>query len=170
MRCLDLESTEPERLILKIPKQLWLLRSRPAFCMTRNRASIFLMASIVYGFFLVISRYYFFASFLQNIFDVIVWTIFFSMSILWILPTIFIRKDCFECQFGFHIIAHERNHLLSRKSEEIGVEEVTLKQTGDRLIPILLSNPKICKGCPFSWCKMYSQETFNYLKRKAESN
>ena len=89
-----------------------------------------------------------------------------ASAVLLALPTIFIRKDCFECQFGFHIIAHERNHLILRTSEEIVVEEETLKQTGERLVRILLSNPKMCRGCIFLWRKMYCNAVFNYLKKE----
>ena len=81
---------------------------------------------------------------------------------LTIFPTIFIRKDYFECQLGFYIIDHERNHLLLRESEKI-VEEETLRKNRDRIIPILLSNHKICKDCPFFIRKIFSQATFNYL-------
>jgi len=107
--------------------------------------------------------YYAYVPFPVRVTTIVLWVILFSLAILSVLPTILIRKDCFECQFGFHIIAHERNHLKLRKSEAI-VEEETLKQTGTRLIPILLSDPKICKRCVFLWRRMYCKATFNYLR------
>jgi len=162
-----LKNHKPERLILKIPKWLWKLLSLPsiAFCMTRNRAVIILLAFISVGFFnLIIFSYFPLIPLILKIVVTSLWVIFFSLIILLFLPTIFIRKDCFECKFGFYIIAHERNHLLLRKSEEI-VEQETLKQNTDLLIPILLSNLKTCKGCRFMGRKMYCEATFNYLKQ-----
>lgn len=166
-----MQNTKPEKLILKIPKKLWFLRTTAlAFCMTRNRAVPFLLVLIGLGFFEVMFVYYAPTPFRVTVIATILWSISFSWIILLALPTIFVRKDCFECQFGFHIIAHERKHLVLGTSEEKTVEEETLKQTGDCLIPILLSNPRICKGCPFLWRKMYCQETFNYLKNRTKSN
>ena len=162
-----MRNPKPERLILKIPKHLWLWRTKaPAFCMTGRRAMTFLSISIGAVFFLLIFHSYIYIPFIITLIETTLWVILLSWSVLLVLPTIFVRKECFECQFGFHIIAHERNHLLLGRSEEIIVEEETLRQTGNRLISILLSNPSICKGCPFLWGKMYCQATLNYLERK----
>ena len=70
-------------------------------------------------------------------------------------PIIAIRKDCSECQFNFHIIAHELNHLRLNSSDETIVEETTIEETKNRLIPLLLSNPEICKDCFFKWRIMF---------------
>jgi hypothetical protein len=87
----------------------------------------------------------------------------FSFVTLAALPSIFIRRDCSKCQLSFHIIAHERSHLLLNSRDEALVEEEALKETGNKLIPILLSNPKMCKHCVFPLRKIYAQATFNYL-------
>jgi len=160
-----LENAKPERLILKIPRWLWkLMQPRGvAFCITRTRAVSLIFALIGVAFFTVMFACYAYVPFPVRVTTIVLWVILFSLAILSVLPTIFIRKDCFECQFGFHIISHERNHLKLRKSEAI-VEEETLKQTGTRLIPILLSDLKICKRCVFLWRRMYCKTTFNYLK------
>jgi len=121
------------------------------------------MLAIVLSF-SILGGYYFSWIFLGAVIPV--WSIIFFLSVLSALPTIFIRKDCSECQLGFHIIAHERNHLLLNSLDEASVEEETLKQTRDQLIPILLSNPRLCRDCLFPLRKMYSQATFNYLKEK----
>lgn len=161
-----MEKAKPERLILKIPKWFWKLieRRSVAFCMTRTRAVSLIFVLIALGVLEVVFAYYVYIPFPVKVTAVILWGILFSLAILLVLPSIFIRKDCFECQFGFHIIAHERNHMNLGKSDEVAVEEQTLKQTGTQLIPILLSNPKICKGCPFLWRKMYCHAVFNYLE------
>ena len=162
-----MEKVKPEKFIIKIPKRLWIRPDALAFCMTRNRAIIFLVASMIYGIFVFNYCYSHFPTsaldMLLTIFYVMSCAIFLLFSIFVALPSIFIRKDCSECQFGFHIINHERNHLRLNSSDEFTVEEETLKQTEDRLIPLLLSNLKICKGCPFNWRKMYCQKTFEYL-------
>lgn len=159
-----MEKNKPEKLILKIPKWFWkLLQVKSvAYCVTRMRAISFAVLCVSIGIFGLIFAYHFSAPLRTVIVPIVIWAFFFSLSVLWLLPTIFIRRDCFECQFGFHIITHERNHLSLRESEEI-VEEETVKQTGEQLIPILLSDPKLCKNCPFSLRKTYSLATFNYL-------
>jgi len=116
----------------------------------------------------VFFRYRLPVSFFVTVIETTLWSIVFLLLILLALPTIFIRKDCYECQFGFHIMAHERNHLLLGASDEIVVEGETLKQTEDRLIPIFLSNSKMCNDCLFLGRKMYCQAGFNYLKKKAK--
>ena len=160
-----MENAKPEKLILKVPKWLWKLLPFPsvAFCMTQLRAVLLTLALIGVGFFGAMFAYYVYIPFPTKVITTVLWFLLFSFVILLFLPTIFIRKNCFECQLGFHIIAHERNHLKLRKSEQI-VEEETLKRTGARLIPILLSNPKLCKDCRFWLRKMYCHATLNYLK------
>jgi hypothetical protein len=91
----------------------------------------------------------------------------FSFLALASMPTIFIRKDCSNCQLSFHILAHERNHLSLNSRDEALVEEEALKETGNKLIPILLSNAKLCNDCVFPLRKIYAQATFNYLKEGA---
>jgi len=108
------------------------------------------------------------APFIATIIHATALSIAYIFLILLALPTIFIRKGCSECQLGFHILAHERNHLLLNSSDEALVEEEALKQTGDKLIPILLSNPKLCKDCVFPLRKIYALATFKYLKEKKE--
>ena len=162
-----MQSTKPERLILKIPKLLW--RSKGlAFCYPLNKAVLSFSVLIVFLFFWGLFSYYVYVPLLVNVSVGATWVFAFSLIALSLLPTIFIRKDCFECQFSFHIIAHERNHLILRKSEEI-VEEETLKQTGVQLIPLLLSDSKMCKDCLFLWHKLYCQATFNYLRKQKEA-
>ena len=159
-----MQNPRPERLILKIPRRLWIRKTLAfTFCMAQGRAVLYFLALMVFGSFIVILAYF------GAAFAAIV-----SMAILWVAlligcfacayGVIVIRKDCFECQFAFHVIAHERAHLLLRASDEIVVEEEALKKTEDRLIPILLSNPEMCRGCLFMWRKMYCQATSNYLK------
>jgi hypothetical protein len=160
-----LKNAKPEKLILKIPKWFWKLLRLPsvAFCLPRTRAVLLTLALIGVGFFEVIFAHYVYLPFSAKLISTVLWFLLFSFAILSVLPTIFIRKDCFECQFGFHIIAHERNHLKLGKSEQI-VEEETLNHTGERLIPILLSSPRLCKDCRFLYRKMYCQATLNYIK------
>jgi hypothetical protein len=99
-----------------------------------------------------------------TIIGLIVWAVLFSWSILMALPTIVIRRDCFECHLGFYIMEHERNHLRLRGSE-LEVEQETLRQVGDRLIPILLSNPDMCKDCLFWFRRIFFQAASDYQAR-----
>jgi hypothetical protein len=89
----------------------------------------------------------------------------FLMVIIAAFRIVVIRKQCNECQFRFHIIAHELTHLKLNSLNEKLVEEETLKHTGDRLFPILLSNPKLCKDCVFRR-KMYVDATTEYAESK----
>lgn len=89
-----------------------------------------------------------------------------SLSAFTFVFPIAIRKDCFDCEFGFHIVAHERTHLRLNSRDEEQVETETLKETRNRLIPLLLSNQRTCKVCRFTWYKMLSQSTSEYLKEK----
>lgn len=88
-------------------------------------------------------------------------------AIIFFFP-IWIRKDCFDCELGFHVIAHERTHLRLNLRDEERVETETLKETRNRLIPLLLSNQRICKDCRFRWYKMLSQSTSEYLREEAQ--
>lgn len=89
------------------------------------------------------------------------------VSILHFRGTISIRKECCECQLGFHIIEHERTHLkLNSRNEEL-VERETLKQTGSKLFPIILSKPKLCKDCAFRR-KKYLVATTEFAEREKE--
>jgi hypothetical protein len=162
-----LEEVKPEKFVIKVPKVLWFRPDALAFCMARSRGIFFLGASVIYGVFVFNYDY---SHFPTSAFDIaftvffaVSCAIFFLLSFLAALPSIFIRKDCSECQFGFHIIDHERNHLLLNSSDEFTVEEETLKQTKDRLIPLLLSNLKLCKDCPFNGRRMYCKTTLEYL-------
>jgi C4-type Zn-finger protein len=83
------------------------------------------------------------------------------------LGVIIIRKECDECQFRFYIIAHEKNHLKLNSLDEETVEKETLKQTGSRLFPIILSNPKLCKDCGFRGTK-YLEAATKYVERQKE--
>jgi hypothetical protein len=125
---------------------------------------------IIAGVTMVAMDYYFAVPFLSVAIQAIIWTAVFLLTVLLALPSIFIRKDCSECQLGFHIIAHERNHLLLDLLDEDLVEEETLRLTRNQLIPILLSSPKLCKDCLFPLRKTYSQATFDYLKEKQKGN
>jgi hypothetical protein len=93
---------------------------------------------------------------------IIIWAMF-------ILRVVLIRKDCNNCQFRFHIIAHEMNHLKLNSLDENRVEEETLKQTGERLFPIILSNPELCKDCGFRK-KRYIEAAAKYLIQKQRKN
>ena len=153
--------------MLKVPKRLWPWRAL-ALCVPKRRGITVLLASAFIGISLVILHYYVVMPFFIMLLGVpIVGALLFVFA-LSISSTILIRKDCYGCQFGFHIVTHERSHLSLNSLDEVLVEEKTVKQTGDRLIPILLSNPKICKDCFFRWRRMYCQATFDYLKRNEE--
>lgn len=75
--------------------------------------------------------------------------IFVLVLILHCSDVIIIRKECYECQFGFHIIEHEKTHLKLNSLDEKLVETETLKQTESKLFPIILSKPRLCKRCAF---------------------
>lgn len=161
-------SLNPERVLLRIPKKLWLIKRGLAFCAPRNTIIILSGILTIAGSCLFMLDLYVNAPFIAIIIHVMAWSIAYIFLILLALPTIFIRKDCSECQLGFHIIAHERNHLLLNSADEALVEEEALKQTRDKLIPILLSNTELCKDCVFPLRKIYAQATFNYLKEEKQ--
>jgi len=156
-------SKKPEKLILKIPKRLWLLKYGLAFCAPRNSVILLCVALTFFGCFLFILDFYVKVPLLVIAIHATTLFAAFSFVTLAALPSIFIRKDCSKCQLSFHIIAHERSHLLLNSRDEALVEEEALKETGNKLIPILLSNPKLCKDCVFPLRKIYAQATFNYL-------
>jgi len=89
--------------------------------------------------------------------------------ILHFLGIIIIRKECDECQFRFYIIAHEKNHLKLNSLDEELVEKEMLTQTGSKLFPIILSKPKLCKGCAFRRTK-YLEAATKYVERQKEGN
>lgn len=157
---------KPERLLLKVPRRFWFIRSSLGFCMPSKNVKTMFLLMTVSGVCSGICIYYCGICHFAVLFSAIVWVIVSIFAILLALPTIFIRKDCFECQLGFYIIAHERNHLLLNSSDEVYVEEETLKQIRNQLVPILLSNPKLCKNCAFQLRRVYSQATYSYLKDK----
>lgn len=172
---LDLQKHEPERLILRIPKWLWLPKwfpvvgGFPAFCMPRKNVKR-LIPSWAFAVFFTIASYYLGVYYWGFPFFslVIIATVLAIISIkvfLVALPSIFIRKDCSECRLGFHIVTHERNHLLLNSSDEILVEKETLEQTKTQLIPILLSGFNLCEDCG-RWFKLYSQAPSNYLNQR----
>jgi hypothetical protein len=161
-------SHKPEKLLLRIPKQIWFVRHGLAFCVPRNSVTMLFVVLTFAGCFLFILDFYVNASLFAIAIHTYMLVAAFSFLALAALPTIFIRKDCSKCLLSFHILAHERNHLLLNSRDEALVEEEALKQTGKKLIPILLSNPKLCKDCVFPLRKIYTQVTFNYLKEKKE--
>ncbi len=61
-----------------------------------------------------------------------------TLILLSMLGAVFIRKDCYQCRFAFHILAHEQSHLSLNSLDEFAVEESTLKNTYGKLIPLLL--------------------------------
>lgn len=89
--------------------------------------------------------------------------------ILHFFKIVIIRKECYECEFRFHIIAHELNHLKFNSLDEELVERETLKQTGSRLFPIILSNPSLCKDCFFRR-KKYREVANEYDKKQARES
>lgn len=172
----DLRKHKPERLILRIPKWLWLpkwlpvVRGSVAFCMPRKNVKILFPTSIIAAVFTIALTYYgvcyFGFPFFCLVIFTAIWTVIFLKIVLVALPSIFIRKDCSKCRLGFHIITHERNHLLLNSSDETFVEKVTLKQTRKQLIPILLSGFKLCEDCG-RWFKLYAQSPSKYLNDKS---
>jgi hypothetical protein len=84
---------------------------------------------------------------------------------LYRFKVIVINRDCFNCQFSFHVIAHETNHIRLNSHDEKKVEEETLKQNRKRFIPMLIrfSIPKLCKYCAFR-NKLYQLELERYLQ------
>ena len=99
------------------------------------------------------------------------WMAFWSASfvlyfILHCLGIIIIRKQCYGCQLGFHIIGHEKTHLKLNSLDEDLVDKETLKQTGSKLFPIILSKPKLCKRCAFGGKKYLVAATASAEEKK----
>lgn len=82
-------------------------------------------------------------------------------SVCHFLTVIFIRKECYSCPFGFHIIEHEETHLKLNSLDEDKVDKETMKHTRKELFPLILSKPKLCKGCAFG-NKKYLEEATQY--------
>ncbi len=80
---------------------------------------------------------------------------------LYFSKTYVISKDCLNCQFSFHIIAHETIHIQSNTSNELKVERQTLSETRDRLMPLLKKGPKVCSYCVFNE-QFYKNELESY--------
>lgn len=162
---LFLDSRGARKFIIKIPKAL-MIRKALAFCIPRKS-----LIGIGVSFAVAEIAFYLFHYFLATpVFTILIPTILLGIPLvivfaLNISSAIVIRKDCYKCQLGFHIIAHEQTHLILNSLDEHRVEEETLKQTGAQLVPILLSNPTMCKDCFFRWREMYCQATYSYLKK-----
>ena len=58
------------------------------------------------------------------------------------------------------------SHIKLKERNEIITERETLKQTKDALIPLLLSEPKMCKDCLFHWRQMYCEATYEYANKE----
>lgn len=92
-------------------------------------------------------------------------SIFVFFLALYTFKTLVISKDCYNCQFNFHIIAHETTHITRNWFNEMKVEEETLKQTREKLMPLLNSKPELCKYCVFRK-GFYRQELEKYLQQQ----
>ena len=71
---------------------------------------------------------------------------------LYAFRVVIIRIDCYECQFGFFIVAHEKNHLIFNLTSEgeTTVANKTWNENRKLLESLLLKNPKICEKCLFN--------------------
>src|SRR4030042_2616431 len=142
---LFLNSRRPRNFILKIPKAL-MIRNALAFCIPRRS-----LIAITVLFAVTEVAFYAFHYFLATpLFSMLIPTMLLGVPLVFVFvlnvsSAIVIRKDCYECQLGFPIITHEQIHLKLNSLDECRVEEETLKRTGAKLIPILLSNPAMCK-------------------------
>lgn len=168
-RCSNVRISRSER-VIKVSKRLMqFLMPRKALAFCVPKISVLNMVVTVAAAILLLAMLLHFLA--VPVFVMLVPSVMLGVPLIFMLSLYFssaiiIRKDCYECQFGFHIIAHERNHLILNSRDEFLVEEETLKQTGGRLVSILLSNPKTCKDCFFAWRRMYSQATSDYLKQE----
>jgi len=88
---------------------------------------------------------------------------------LYVFKILVISRDCLNCQFSFYVIAHETNHIRFNSHDEKKVREETLKQTGDRLIPMLHSHVKLCNYCALGQ-PLFRQEIKKYLQQKNSAN
>jgi hypothetical protein len=166
-------SEAKHRRILKLPK--WVMRvffrNALGFCIPKKSA-ISITALCVLGEVATILLYLTSPNPAFSVFITIVIILVSALSIILISLAVFgvivVRKDCFNCQFSFHILEHEKSHLKLNSLDEITVEEETLKQTYGKLIPLLLSKPKMCKGCYFTWRRMYSEATSKFIKENQQ--
>lgn len=164
------QNADSER-ILKVPK--WLMgilfprKSAQGFSFSRQSTRVFVLVLIMVE--TCEAALYILSREISVLLIIVASSAFFGglLVILFFFP-IWIRKDCFGCELGFHVIAHERTHLRLNLKDEERVETETLKETRNRLIPLLLSNQRICKGCRFRWYKMLSQSTSEYLGEEAQ--
>ena len=166
---LKLSSSEKIHLF-KVPKFIMkrLRGGALAFCITKKSViymiALFCLTELFFTALFIIQRNLIFFAFLVGSL-----ALFGSVTALFSIfayyPVIAIRKDCAECHFSFHIIAHELNHLSLNSLDKVRVEEATLEQTKKRLIPLLLSSPKMCKDCFFKWREMYSKATSDVLSK-----
>lgn len=161
-----LKPRKPKR-VIRVSKRLMgflMPRRALAFCIPKTSA-VGASAVAILATMLIVVLYHFlaFPNFVLLIFSILLGFPLAFMIALYFSSAVVIRKDCYGCILGFHIIAHERNHLALNSRDEVMVEEETLKQTQDRLIPILLSDPKICKDCFFAWRRMYCRATHDCL-------
>lgn len=164
-----MKNDEPEKLIVSIPRRLWKLMKLPsiAFClfprdMKHVVATAFLL---VMGSVLLRVLFTFDTPLLGKFIGVIASAVAILSPVLLLWPVVFIREDCFTCKLGFYVIAHERNHLLLRESDEFVVEKETLKHNADKLVPLLLEDEELCEDCVLRWRKMYFQATRDYMKK-----
>ena len=159
------ENSEHER-ILTIPRWVMQIIRHNAHGYSYNKQSrivitlAFVMAEVSEAVLYILSQNFYLLSIL-----LVSSVLFGSLLVIMFVFPIVVRKDCSDCEFGFHIIAHERTHLRLNSLDEDKVETETLKETRNRLIPLLLSNQKACKGCRFKYYGMLSQSTSEYLKK-----
>lgn len=164
------ENSRHER-ILEIPKWLMQFIRRDAHGFSYPKRSrlgiilVFVMAMVLDAVLYILSQNFIVLLILSGSL-----VLFGSLIVIMFVFPIVIRKDCSNCEFGFHIIVHERTHLRLNSGDEEKVETETLKETKNRLIPLLLSNQRTCKGCRFRWYKMLSQSTSEYLKENLPTN
>lgn len=164
------EKSKHER-ILKIPKWLMQVIRRGAHGYSYPKksrigiASVFVMVEVFEAVLYNVSQSFIV---LLILFGSLV--LFGSLLVIMFVFPIVIRKDCANCKFGFHIIAHERAHLRLNSLDEDKVEAETLRETRNQLIPLLLSNQRACRGCRFKYYKMVSQSTSEYIKENLPVN
>ena len=160
--------------VLKVPK--WVMRvffrNGLGFCIPK-RSAVPIATLCIFGAVPFILLYLIFPNSGFSIFPVAGITVVGATLLsLAVFGVIVVRKDCYNCQFAFHILAHEKSHLSLNSIEEVTVEGNALDQTYNKLIPLLLSDPKMCNDCHFKWRRMYSEATSKYIeennKRKAE--
>jgi len=114
-----MEEREHNR-VLKVPK--WLMQvlrhNAHAFCIPK-KSGVMIAILIVFGEAILIWLY---LNFFNNFFVVFALVgIFVGITILYIsaFGVIVVRKDCYNCQFAFHILAHEKSHLRLDSRDEM---------------------------------------------------